>query len=412
MSESKKPSILSFCKEGEAQSVIPVAVYCRVSTTHPHQLDSLENQMTHYEKIIEKHPEYRLTKVYYDYGISGYKEKRPGFNQMLQDAEKGFFRQIITKSVTRFARNTDTVLNTTRQLKKLGIDVYFELQKIHTMSQEGELLLTLLAAFGQEESENSRWLMQTAIRRKYEKNQPVRQLHRCLGYRKNEDGVLLPYENAELVRQIFQMAADGWRICEITRYLNANSVKTQNGKKFSPSSVSRILHNHAYKGDYICQRYYVDNQRRLVKNKGEKPMYYIRNDHAAIVSEELWERAQKGLESVGFSPIRHENIQSHKKRIAQVRPEIPQLTYVNYPYKDRIFCKYCGSRLRRIIARNGSVWWICDLLSRKGKAFCKGIRVPDEKLLSLCSINFPVYIGKEAQINGEEAYGYSTKPDE
>lgn len=124
-------------------SSIPTAIYCRVSTLHPHQQDSLENQIRHYQEFMKKTPNYILTEIYYDFGISGYKETRPGFCKMLEDARKGCFRQIITKSITRFARNTDTVLKTTRQLKELGIDIYFELQKIHTLSQEGELLLTL-----------------------------------------------------------------------------------------------------------------------------------------------------------------------------------------------------------------------------------------------------------------------------
>ena len=108
-------------------SSIPTAIYCRVSTLHPHQQDSLENQIRHYQEFMKKTPNYILTGIYYDFGISGYKENRPGFCKMLEDARKGCFQQIITKSITRFARNTDTVLKTTRELKELGIDIYFEL---------------------------------------------------------------------------------------------------------------------------------------------------------------------------------------------------------------------------------------------------------------------------------------------
>lgn len=111
-----------------------------------------------------------------------------------------------------------------------------------------------------------------------------------------ESGNLVLDKNAELVRRIFQMAADGWSISQITKYLNENEITTQNEKNFSRSTVSRILHNHAYKGDYICHRYYVNNQRKLVRNKGEKQMYYIHHDHVAIVSEELWGKAQEKLE--------------------------------------------------------------------------------------------------------------------
>ena len=162
-------------------------------------------------------------------------------------------------------------------------------------------------------------------------------------------------------------------------------------------------------------------------------MYYIRHDHPAIVSEEMWETAQEKLAKKSErnrqelpsdeivvtkkaqDPDTLEKI-NQKKTISQKEesgfiPDKPPLTLANYPYKDRIFCKYCGSRLRRIIARNHSVWWICNGLSRKGKAFCKGVRIPDEKLSPLRNIRFSAYIGKEL-IDGKETYGYSSEPDE
>ena len=229
------------------------------------------------------------------------------------------------------------------------------------------------------------------------------------------------------------MAADGWSISQITKYLNENKITTQNDRTFSRSTVSRILHNNAYTGDYICQRYYVNNQRKLVRNKGEKQMYYIQHDHPAIISEELWETAQEklakksersrqGLPSDEIAVTKKAQVpdapekRTPKEKIPQKEksgliPDKQTLTIANYPYKDRIFCKYCGSRLRRIIARNHSVWWICNGLSRKGKAFCKGVRIPDERLSPLRNIGFSAYIGKEL-IDGKETYGYSPKPDE
>ena len=159
----------------------------------------------------------------------------------------------------------------------------------------------------------------------------------------------------------------------------------------------------------------------------------MRQDHPAIVSEEMWETAQEKLakksernrqelpsDEIAVTkkaqdPDTLEKI-NQKKTISQKEesgfiPDKPPLTLANYPYKDRIFCKYCGSRLRRIIARNHSVWWICNGLSRKGKAFCKGVRIPDEKLSPLRNVSFSAYIGKEL-IDGKETYGYSSKPDE
>ena len=143
-------------REHSENRKIPVAVYCRVSTKAERQGDSLENQITHYTETIGSDPRYDLVEIYHDFGISGFKSARPGFQRMMEDAKAGRFEMIITKAITRFARNTRTVLESTRLLKELGIGVYFELQGINTLSQEGELLMTLFAAYGQAESEGAR----------------------------------------------------------------------------------------------------------------------------------------------------------------------------------------------------------------------------------------------------------------
>ena len=205
------------------------------------------------------------------------------------------------------------------------------------------------------------------------------------------------------------MAADGWSISQITKYLNENKITTQNDRTFSRSTVSRILHNHAYKGDYICQRYYVNNQRKLVRNAQEKLAKKSERNRQGLPSDEIAVTEKAQVPDMPEKRTLKETIL--QKEESGLIPVKPSLTLTNYPYKDRIFCKYCGSRLRRIIARNHSVWWICNGLSRKGKAFCKGVRIPDEKLSPLRNISFSAYIGKEL-IDGKETYGYSSKPDE
>lgn len=478
---------------------IPVAVYCRVSTKADRQGDSLENQITHYTESIGNDPRYELVEIYYDFGISGYKEARPGFQRMMDDAEAGRFRQVITKAITRFARNTRTVLESTRRLKELGIGVYFELQGIDTMSQEGELLMTLYAAFGQAESEGARMHTLMALQRKYDAGKPPRQIQRSMGYSKGPDGEYYPDEYAPLVLEMFEMAADGYSAAQITNYLNSEGIRNHNGCAFHRASVTRLLRNPAYKGDFVARQYFVDENRKLVKNNGEKPMLYIEDDHVPIVTRQLWEKAQATLDAATHRvtptesqlfeltdenyPYRHQLFCAKcghrlirsvragrvlwecngKARFSQdfcsgvsvtddeVRSWLPldeaqyvfatvekgkitkhdhlsecewkknhrkkthtstapELNEENYPYMNRIFCKYCGSRLRRIISNAGKVTWICDGLSRKGKEFCKGVRVPDEKLMALREVNFDVYIGKE-KINGTESYGYSRKPD-
>ena len=477
----------------------PVAVYCRVSTKSENQADSLENQIAHYQQEVEKDPRYELYRIYYDFGISGYKESRPGFQQMMQDAEAGKFRLVITKAITRFARNTQTVLESTRHLKELGIGVYFELQGINTLSQAGELLMTLYAAFGQAESEGARLHTLMMLKRKYESGNPPRQLQRCLGYRKGDDGEFYPDEHAALVVEMYEMAADGYSAAEITNYLNGEGITTQNGKPFHRSSVTRLLRNPVYKGDFVAQGFFVDENRKLRKNQGEKPMYYIEEDHIPIVTTKLWDLAQETLNKAthrkkattnrpkelnddnypyrnqlfcaecghrlmrqvradrvlwecngkerfskdfckgvsvtddevqtwlplegrhyvyslitkgkitGHGHMPEEEWQKGHQKKRHIIPA-PDLTRENYPYLGRIFCKYCGSRLRRILSNRGKVFWICDGQSRNGKAYCKGVRVPDEKLQPLGHLSFDIFIGKE-YVDGKESYGYSRKSD-
>ena len=487
-------------RQKEEQKKIPVAVYARVSTKSDHQGDSLENQIKHYTEKVGNDPRYTLTEIYYDFGISGFKTSRPGFQRMMEDAEAGKFQLVITKAITRFARNTQTVLDSTRRLKELGIDVFFELQNIHTLSQEGELLMTLFAAFGQAESEGARMHTLMALKRKYDAGEPPRRLEKSMGYSKGADGEFYPDAYAPMVMEMFEMAADGYTAAQITNWFNNEGRTNHNGKAFNRSTVTRMLRSPVYKGDFIGQRHFVDENRKLRKNEGEKPMYYIEEDHIPIVTNELWEKAQEALDNVtrkamptkakplplndenypyrkllfcascghrlnravragrvlwecngksrwgkefcngvqitddevrswlpitepvyisdmtekgvvkGHSFITEEEWQkSHTKK--QHITAAPDLNEENYPYMNRIFCKYCGSRLRRLINNSGSVTWICDGLSRNGKAYCKGVRVPDAKLKPLSNLSGNFYVGKE-KINGKESYGYSRKPDE
>ena len=475
------------------------AVYCRVSNKNEDLENSLENQLSHYKDVVGNDPRYDLVEIYYDFGISGFKEKRPGFQRMMADAEKVKFELIITKAITRFARNTDTVLKATRRLKELGIDVYFEVQGINTLSQAGELLMTLYAAFGQAESEGARMHGLMQIKRRMEDGRPPQQLQKCLGYSKNAAGEFVPNEYAPLVLEIYEMAAEGFTPGQITNYLNDSGIKTQNGKKFCRSTVTRILRNVAYKGDFICQQYYINDERKRMVNKGEKPIYYIESDHIPIVTSKLWNDVKNQLDSntrkavptvsqpmdlneenypylkrlfcakcgyplqravragrvlwecsgqnrfskdfcMGVS-VDDDTVRSwlpieepiyitetaDRGRITGFEYEagstwkvkhskkhhvknVPELTEENYPYMNRIYCKYCGSRLRRYIGKQDKVFWICNEMSRHGKDACKGVRVPDEKLQALRTVEGNVYIGKEL-INGKENYGYSRKPD-
>lgn len=159
-----------------------VCAYARVSTEAEEQENSLENQISYYKEFINNNSNYEFINVYYDFGISGFKEKRPGFQKMMQDARNGKIDLIITKSISRFARNTVTILKAIRELRELGVGIFFELQNINTITESGELLLTIMSAFAQAESDNYSSLAKLVYRRKYENGIPVHYLERSFGY--------------------------------------------------------------------------------------------------------------------------------------------------------------------------------------------------------------------------------------
>lgn len=370
-----------------------VAAYCRVSTDHDEQEDSLENQIAHYENEIRSNPNYEFVEVYYDLGISGFKEKRQNFQRMLQDAREGKIDLIITKSISRFARNTDTVLKATRELKALNVAVYFELQGINTLTSEGELMMTVYAAFAQAESESNSALAKMAYQRRYEAGIPVQYLERCYGYDRNEAGeFIIKEDEAKWVRKIYQMIADGYTAAAVKRYLNDNGVKTVQGAEWIDSTVFRIVESEIYKGDYIMQKTYVNDERKQVKNRGQVNSWYAENDHVPIVSKRLWQKAQDALRD-----RRH-------YRVGQM--DIKEITPENYPYYGRIFCAYCGQPLYpRKYSKGHRLNWGCAGQKRYGADFCHGINVLDT-VLKDWDFEGNVYIYEKTTERGLREYDY------
>ena len=313
----------------EQKRKLRVCAYCRVSTDADEQENSLENQIRHYETVIKANPSYEYAGVYSDFAISGFKEKRPGLQKMLADAQKGKIDLILTKSVSRFARNTAIVLEATRKLKELNVGVFFELQNINTLSGEGELMLTILAAFAQAESESGSAGAKMVYQRKYEAGIPVQYLERSFGYMKDERGVYIADESeAVWVRKIYEMAADGYTPAAIKRYLNENGVKTVGGTKWIDSTVFRLIENEIYKGDYIMHKHFVNEERKLVRNRGEVDAWYIEDDHEAIVSPELWQKAQDAIEAkeeLAMQDTLYADIEARRKaELAKTAAEIEE----------------------------------------------------------------------------------------
>ena len=304
-----------------------VCAYARVSTDSDEQFTSFEAQKDYYEKLILAKPEWEYVKVYADEGISGTNTKnREGFNSMIQDALNGKIDLIVTKSVSRFARNTVDTLSTIRKLKEKGVEVYFEKENIYTMNGSGELLITIMSSLAQEESrslsENVKW----GQRKSFSDGKVHLPYSRFLGYRKGKDGKpeIVP-EEAEIVRMIYSQFMQGASIRGIADNLMKQGIKTPGGKeRWLHTTIVSILENEKYKGDALLQKGYVENflTHKTVKNNGEVPQYYVEGSHQAIISPEEWDLVQLEF-----------------KR----REKLKQSYSGNGIFSNRIVCADCGS---------------------------------------------------------------------
>lgn len=299
-----------------------VAAYARVSTNSEEQLTSYEAQVKHYTEYIkcrEHTDNWQFVSVYTDRGITGTSTvRREGFNWMMQDALTGKIDLIITKSVSRFARNTVDTLTAIRKLKEHGVEVYFEEQNIYTLDGKGELLLTIMSSIAQEESRNISENVTWGIRKRFADGKVSMPYKRFMGYRRGDDGVPEIVEaEADIVRGIFRRFLEGATSTMIAKELNEADVpcpacKSQLGEneieaekadrkkaRWSASTVESILTNEKYKGDAILQKTYCTDyiQKTFVENDGsEIPKYYAQNSHPAIVSTEVFDLAQMELE--------------------------------------------------------------------------------------------------------------------
>nr|WP_296480793.1 recombinase family protein [uncultured Acetatifactor sp.] len=282
-----------------------VAAYARVSTDEDEQLNSYENQINYYTRYIQSKPEWEFVGLYSDEGISGLNtKKRDGFRQMVEDALNGRIDLILTKSISRFARNTVDSLVTIRQLKEKGVEVYFEKENIYTLDSKGELLITIMSSIAQEESrsisENITW----AKRKNMERGKVSMSYGHFLGYEKGEDGKpQIVEKEAEVVRRIYNLYLDGKSVREIARILTAGEVLTPSGKNcnWNVSTIMSILRNEKYKGDALLQKVYTVDflNKKVVKNTNVLPQYYVENSHPAIIDEETFDMVQAELAKRG-----------------------------------------------------------------------------------------------------------------
>lgn len=279
---------------------------------------------------------------------------------MLDACRNGKLDLILTKSISRFARNTVTLLETVRELKNLGVDVYFEEQNIHTISSEGELMMTILASYAQEESlsvsENMKW----KVRKNFENGIPWNGT--VLGYRLVDGRYEIVPEEAEIVRLIYDLYLGGLGYEGIARELTRRGLKTRKGNKWNHASVLWILHNCSYTGNLLLQSTYTENHitKKYRINHGEYPMYRVEGSHEAIVPQETFDAVQR---------------ESERRAAKFKKTENMNLT----AFTGRVFCGKCGARCRRKI-RNGKPIWICGTSNSQGKAICAAKAVPESVL--------------------------------
>ena len=342
-----------------------VCAYARVSSGKDAMLHSLSAQISYYQELIQKQPGWKFCGIYADEAMTGTKENRKKFQEMLEECRKGNIDLIITKSISRFARNTVTLLSTVRELKTLGVDVYFEEQNIHSMSGDGELMLTILASYAQEESlsasENQKW----RVRANFKEGKPWN--CKMLGYRYDGEKFVIHPAEAEIVRFVFRAYLDGMGRQLIANTLFEQGYKGRDGKPFNRGSVEKILRNYAYTGNLLLQKTYRENHitKRGRKNDGVLPMYHATDTHEAIIPLEMFTQVQEEM--------------------ARRREQFKSEGSLNrYPFTQLLVCGVCGKHYVRKTCRTG-FRWMCATYNSKGKKYCDSKMIPEDKLIEMTS---------------------------
>lgn len=358
----------------EVKPKLKVAAYCRVSTDSDEQATSYEAQVEHYTNFIQKNDEWELAGIFADDGISGTNtKKREEFNRMIEECMSGHIDMVITKSISRFARNTLDCLRYIRQLKEKNIPVLFEKENINTMDSKGEVLLTIMASLAQQESESLSKNVKLGLQFRYQNGEVQVNHNRFMGYTKDEDGHLIiePAE-AEIVKRIYREYLQGSSLKQIGDGLMEDGILTAAGKaKWRPESVKKILRNEKYIGDALLQKTYTVDvlTKRRVKNNGIVPQYYVENSHEPIIPRDLYMQVQEEM-------LRRANLHSGAKRKKRVYSS-------KYALSSIVYCSKCGDIYRRIAWNNRgkrSTVWRCVNRVEHGPDCCDAPTVKEEEL--------------------------------
>ena len=336
-----------------------VAAYCRVSTDSDAQLESLDAQKSHYEQYISMHPEWELAGIYYDEGVSGTKkEKRIELQRLIADCEAGKIDFVVTKSISRLARNTTDSLELVRRLKSLDIPVYFEKENIDTSNMEGELLLTIMSSMSEGESisisENNKW----SVVRRFQ-NGTYKLTNPPYGYDWDGKNLVINEEQAKHVRWIFAQVLAGVPLTRIAREMNDKGLRTLRGNAWQPGTLREMIANERYVGDVLFQKKYTDSRFNRHVNRGEVNQYMLTDHHEPIVSREEYDAANAMIER----HRRDKNIDSETDKYLK-----------RYPFSGKIVCGICGKPFKRRVQNGYTAWWCSGHIQNSVSCEMKYIR--------------------------------------
>ena len=356
-----------------------VAAYCRVSTDEDEQINSYKAQIEYYTEKINKNPEWQMAGIFADEGISGTQaKKRPEFLKMIRLCRQGKIDLILTKSFSRFARNTVDSVDYIRELRALGIGVVSEKENMNTLNEDSEMLITILSCFAQAESESISKNVSWGIHQSFKNGKVPIKYSTLLGYKKGENDLpeIIPDE-AEIVKEIFRSYLDGMSLKQIADSLNSRGVKTKHkNTTWKPEIVKGILKNEKYSGDAVLQKTYVTDciTKKTRKNNGELPMYIVKNHHNPIISRNDFNRVQEEMAR-----------RSAKRNIAEKLTKTEQGKYsAKYALSELLICGECGTHYRRVTwTAKGfkEIKWRCINRIQYGKKKCHDSPTIDEQPL-------------------------------
>lgn len=391
----------------ESPVKLKVAAYCRVSTDSLEQESSYEAQCVHYIEYIKNNPRWELAGIYADEGISGTSTKhRDQFNQMIRDCETGKINMIITKSISRFARNTLDCLQYIRKLKELGIAIYFEKEAINTLDAKGEVLITIMASIAQQESQSISQNVRMGIQYKMQQGKGNLNTKSLMGFDRGEepDMLVIILEEAQIVRRIFREYLDGYSPAMICRHLEADHIPTPSGKMiWYPTTVTSMLENEKYAGDLLLQKYYTVDflTHKIARNTGQLPQYLVEEHHAPIVPKSVYYQVQGEL-------MRRSSL---KNDPAKLRYGSADALF------GRVICGRCGRVMKRYRKPDGNTAdWRCrkraytkksNTREMKGLCDCRYLSETEAKEAIIEALNrLPAHKGQllrlQAQIRNEK----------